>query len=225
MSQQVTVLKRMSDVTMALATASVYNQKLNRIRLQKFIYLLDIVGYIYEVLPPAVSHISYNNGPYDPAIQNAVDSLAFRGLVEISDVDTLPRGNLSSQYMLTLAGEEWVKILAGQEMFKFRFEAATITGKKVEKLGWWRLKDLVYAEPTYVQKKYSGFGQRLDITKGTENTAAYLIGLINRSLGIKEKQMVNRELAVDVFFRFLDNYDLSSKKISRAGDVMSGGRL
>lgn len=225
MSQQATVLKRMSDVTMALATASVYNQKLNRIRLQKFIYLLDIVGYIYEVLPPAANHISYNNGPYDPAIQNAVDSLAFRGLVEISDVDTLPRGNFSSQYTLTFAGEEWVEILAGQEAFKLRFEAARLIGKKVEKLGWWRLKDLVYAEPTYVQKKYSGFGQRIDITKGTENTAAYLIGLINRSLGIKEKQMVNRELAVDVFFRFLDNYDLSSKKISHVGDVVSGGRL
>jgi hypothetical protein len=212
----------MSDVAMALATASVYNQKLNRIRLQKFIYLFDIVGYMYEILPSAANHVSYNNGPYDPAIQNAVDSLAFRGLVEISDVEPLPSGNFSSQYTLTIAGEEWVGILAGQEAFKPRFEAARITGKKVEKLCWWRLKDLVYAEPTYVQKKYSGFGQRIDITKGTENTAAYLIGLINRSLGLKEKQMVDRELAVDIFFRFLDNYDRSSKKISHLGDEMGG---
>jgi hypothetical protein len=213
----------MSDVAITLATASSYEQKLNRIRLQKFIYLLDIVGYMYEVLPPAVNHMSYNNGPYDPAIQNAVDSLAFRGLVEISDVELLPGGNFSSQYALTLAGEEWVKTLAEQEAFKLRFGAASIIGKKVEKLGWWRLKGLVYAEPTYVQKKYSGFGQRIDITKGMENTAAYLIGLINLSLGLRNKQIVNRELAVDVFFRFLDNFDLSSVKKSHMDYEMSGG--
>lgn len=223
MKKQATILNRMKDVAIALAIASIYKQNLNRIRLQKFIYLLDIVGYIYEVLPPADNHISYNNGPYDPAIQNAVDSLAFRGLVKISDLEPLPRGRFSTQYTLTMAGEEWVKTLAEQRVFKLRFEAARIIGKKVENLGWWRLKNLVYAEPTYIQKKYSGFGQRIDITKGTENTAAYLIGLINLALGLKEKQMVNRELAVDVFFRFLDNYDLAFTKTSHADEEMTIG--
>lgn len=213
----------MCDVAITLSTASVHQQRLNRIRLQKFIYLLDIVGYMYEVLPPAANHISYNNGPYDPAIQNAVDSLAFRGLVEISDVESLPGGNLSSQYILTSDGKEWVKTLVEQEAFKVRSETASIIGKKVEKIGWRRLKDLVYAEPTFVQKRYSGFGQRINITKGTENTAAYLIGLINLSLGLRKEQMVNRELAVDIFFKFLDNFDHSSMKISHANDEISGG--
>ena len=212
MKKQVTVLNRMSDVAITLATASVYEQRLNRIRLQKFIYLLDIVGYMYEVLPPAANHISYKNGPWDRAIQIAVDSLAFRGLVEISDVESLPNGNFSSQYTLTLAGEEWVKILAGQETFKLLFEAASITGKKVEKLGWWRLKNLVYAEPTYVQKKYLGFGQKIDITDGTKNTAAYLMGIFNRLLEERgHNAELNRELATELFFRFLDNYDRTVK--------------
>jgi uncharacterized protein YwgA len=203
----------MRDAAIALATASVYEQRLNRIKLQKFIYLLDIVGYMYEVLPPATNHMSYNNGPYDPAIQNAVDSLAFRGLVEISDVETLPGGNFSSHYTLTLAGEEWVKTLAEQSVFKLRFEAASIIGKKVENLGWWRLKALAYAEPTYAQKRYSGFGQRIDVTDGTKNTAAYLIGIFNCLLEERNQNSnLNRELAIELFFRFLDSYDKTANQ-------------
>lgn len=208
MKKQTTILNRMRDVAISLAAASDYEQILNRIRLQKFIYLLDIVGYMYEVLPPAANHISYNNGPYDPSIQNAVDSLAFRGLVEISDVVLLPGGNFSSQYKLTLAGEEWVATLAEHEVFALRFEAARIIGRKVEKLGWWRLKDLVYAEPTYIRKSYAGFGQKIDITDGTKNTAAYLIGIFNCLLEERGQTIeLNRDLATELFFRYLDSYD------------------
>lgn len=221
MSQQTTVLNRMIDVAISLSTASRYHEKLNRIRLQKFIYLLDIVGYMYEVLPPAANHISYNNGPYDAAIQNAVDSLAFRGLVEISDVENLPGRKISCRYSLTEAGQKWAENLTEKKELSLRFEAANTVGKKVNKLGWWRLKDLVYAEPTYVQKRYSGFGQRLDISNGVENTASYLIGLINRSLEVGEKNTVNRELAVDIFFKYLDNYDIFSKEISNTAARVS----
>ncbi len=208
MSQQTTVLKRMIDVAISLATASSYHEKFNRIRLQKFIYLLDIVGYMYEVLPPAANHISYNNGPYDAAIQNAVDSLAFRGLVKISDVENLPSGKISCQYSLTEAGKKWAETLAEKKELSLRFDAANVVGKKVNKLGWWRLKDLVYAEPTYIRKRYSGFGQQIDITDGTQATAALLLGIFNAALEERSSDYVlNRELATELFFRYLDNFD------------------
>lgn len=204
----------MSDVAFALNAASHYGQRLSRIRLQKFIYLLDIVGYMYEMLPPADNHHSYNNGPYDAAIQNAVDSLAFRGLVNVTDVEKSPNGKIQCNYTLTPSGKQWGKSLASQGEFKLRFLAANAVGENIQKLGWKRLVDLVYAEPTYIQKRFAGFGQRIDITDGTQNTSAYLAGLINRFLEIGKQEKLNRELAVDVFFRFLDNYDKTSKRTS-----------
>ncbi|RBP75540.1 hypothetical protein [Marinobacter nauticus] len=210
MSQQTTVLKRMIDVTISLATASRYHEKLNRIRLQKFIYLLDIVAYMYDVLPPAKNHVSYNNGPYDAAIQNAVDSLAFRGLIKISDVENSSSGKISCQYSLTEVGKKWAITLAEKKELRLRFDAANAVGKKVNKLGWWRLKDLVYAEPTYIQKRYSGFGLQIDTTDGTQNSAALLIGMFNAALEERSTNCVlNRELATELFFRYLDNFDSS----------------
>lgn len=217
MSEQNTVLRRMSDVVFALNAASHYGQRLSRIRLQKFIYLLDIVGYMYELLPPADNHHSYNNGPYDAAIQNAVDSLAFRGLVNVSDVEKSPNGKIQCNYTLTPSGKQWAKSLASQGEFKLRFLAANAVGEKIQKLGWKRLVDLVYAEPTYAQKRFSGFGQRIDITDGMQNTAAYLLGVFSKLLGERgANSELNRELALELFFRFLDTYDRSSKRSETA---------
>ena len=203
----------MCDVAMSLSSASIYGQKLNRIRLQKFIYLLDVVGYIFEMLPPSDNHHSYKNGPYDAAIQNAVDSLAFRGVVEITGVEQLPDGKIHSQYNLTPTGLKWVESLAQEESYSLRQKAANLTGRYINDLGWSRIKNLVYAEPTYAQVGSGGFGRRLEIYNGTENTAAYLIGLINRCLESSSHNVgLNRDLAVEMFFRFLDNYDKSKNK-------------
>lgn len=202
----------MSDVAFALDVASHYGQRLSRIRLQKFIYLLDIVGYMYEMLPPANNHHSYNNGPYDAAIQNAVDSLAFRGLVNVSEVGKSPDGKIQCNYTLTPSGKQWAKSLASRREFKLRYLAANAVGKKLEKLGWKRLVDLVYAEPTYAQRRFSGFGQKINFTDGMQNTAAFLLGVFNQLLGNRgNNSELNRELGLELFFRFLDAYDKSSK--------------
>jgi hypothetical protein len=205
----------MNDVAFALDVGAHFGQRLSRIRLQKFIYLLDIVGYMYEMLPPADNHRSYNNGPYDAAIQNAVDSLAFRGLVNISDVEKTS-GKIHCNYTLTPSGNKWAKSLASRSEFNLRFVAANAVGENIQKLGWKRLVDLVYAEPTYVQKRFSGFGQRIDITDGTQNTSAYLAGLINRFLEIGKQHKLNRGLAVDIFFRYLDNFAKASTEQARS---------
>src|SRR4051812_8205442 len=100
MSEHIRVLLRMSDVGMAMSAASKYGQDLNRIRLQKFIYLLDVVGYIYHLLPPRVAHKTYKHGPWDVAIQNAVDALVFRGFAEASKVQRDPNGKIHATYKL-----------------------------------------------------------------------------------------------------------------------------
>src|ERR1039457_7706235 len=71
-------LVRTADVILSLAAASQYGQRLNKIRLQKFIYLADAVSSLFALLPPEESHTTYMHGPYDAAIQRAADTLAFR---------------------------------------------------------------------------------------------------------------------------------------------------
>ena len=87
MTEKTRVLNRMFDVLIALREAERHKKYLTRIELQKFIYLVDSVSNIYEFMPPQEGHKTYFNGPYDLAIQNAVDSLAFRGLVKILSIE------------------------------------------------------------------------------------------------------------------------------------------
>src|SRR5688572_8648288 len=92
---------RMRDVALCLHAAAPRHVALNRIRLQKYIYLADVLSIVYAALPPVDGHITYKNGPYDRAIQNAVDALAFRGFVHVmtGGLDT----NSSNTYSLSPA--------------------------------------------------------------------------------------------------------------------------
>src|SRR5689334_16183969 len=101
------VVTRMRDVGMSLLAAASFGQPLNRVRLQKFVYLLDQVGQLLRVLPPILGHYSFRNGPFDPRIQNAVDSLAFRGLVDIKGLRRTKEGAVHCDYKLSVAGIKW----------------------------------------------------------------------------------------------------------------------
>jgi len=207
MGTQNRVLIRMRDVALALGAAEFYNQSLNRIRLQKFIYLLDVVGYLYEILPPREAHTTYKNGPYDYAIQNAVDSLAFRELAKVFSVKRSPDGKIHAEYGLTPAGKSWLKILTEEGGFGTRWEAALEVAKKVNVRGWSRLVELVYAEPTFASARPRGYGQQLALFNGLENSAAFLMQTINRGISQGfEQALPDRELVVELFFRYLDNY-------------------
>ncbi len=207
MSDQTKVLLRMCDVALALGAAHTHDQSLNKIRLQKFIYLLDIVGLLYEIFPPRDGHKTYLHGPYDLAIQNAVDALAFRGLVEAIKIKRNSNGTIRSQYQLTDAGKNWLHKLTRADAFAVRWQAALEVGNKVNARGWQRLVELVYAEPTYVGSRPRGYGQRLITSNGLENSAAFLIKTIENGLAQGfEQTSPDRELVVELFFRYLDNY-------------------
>ena len=90
MSERARILIRMADVAFALAAAHDHRERLGKLRLQKFIYLADAVSLLYSFLPPQENHTTYMYGPYDAAIQRAVDSLAFRGFVAIQGISPNP---------------------------------------------------------------------------------------------------------------------------------------
>jgi hypothetical protein len=207
MQGQIHVLNRMFDVAVSLRAAREHNRCLNRTQLQKFIYLLDVVGYLYEILPPREGHITYKHGPYDNMIQNAVDSLAFRGLVNIVNIKHFPEGNNYSEYILSSAGKTWCSNISKKEGFEHRWTSGLEVAEKVNSIGWERLVELVYAEPTFVSAQDKSFGQRIDVRNGLGNSAAFLIEMIRRGLTYgKGNKNPERSLMLELFFRYLDRY-------------------
>ena len=218
MAGKTRVLVRMRDVGMSLKVANNFDKWLTRIQLQKFVYLMDVINLLYDLLPPSEAHLTYKYGPYDAAIQNAVDSLAFRGFAAVRDVQRSSEGDVSARYQLTPEGNSWIEEISETMVFVSRWEAASAVGRQIDDLGWGRLINLVYAEPTFVSRRHRGYGQTLPMNNGVDNSAAFFMASIKRVLGHGfEKMSINRELIVDLFFRYLDEYDhiQASKRIRR----------
>jgi hypothetical protein len=199
------VALRMRDVGMALRTASTHGQLLNRIRLQKFIYLMDAVAIVFREIPQREGYVTFKHGPFDRKVQNAVDVLAFRGLVSIASLTKSAERNLSVEYRLTDAGIEWAERLARNPGGGERSAIAAEVGKRIDGLGWGRLRELVYAEPTFVGLRSDGWGRDLRPSQGLENSSARLIQVVIRSLSATGGQPT-RQAVLDVYFRYLDRY-------------------
>lgn len=197
----------MKDVGIALGAANQSGTVLNRTELQKFIYLSDVVGYLFEILPPSIAHVTYKRGPFDLNIQNAVDALVFRGLVKASSVEKDSKGNIRATYQLSSAGRQWVDSIHQTDAFSLRYKASAAVASQLEKWGWSRLIALVYAEPTFVTKKSHGFGQALALNNGLENSAAHLLQILDIGLraGFPESSQ-DRDLMVQILFRYLERY-------------------
>jgi hypothetical protein len=202
----------MRDVGLALRAAKDHNQRLNKIRLQKFTYLMDAVSRLYELLPPTLRHRTYFYGPFDATVQNAVDCLAFRGFVRIVGIGPLKdRGELSVEYTLTVAGEQWISQLVVQPSIHQRFDVAQNIAVQLDVLGWERLRALVYAEPTF-SRRGEGLGQPLEPDNGMKNSSAFLLQTMERVLQQgSESVTVARPLLVNVYFNYLTRY---AKRVS-----------
>lgn len=204
---------RMRDCALALQAAGNYNQSLNRLRLQKFIYLMDVLSCVYEAFSMMDGHKTYLNGPYDPTIQNAVDSLIFRGFARADSVKKMSDGRVYAQYLITKSGREWVLESEKQNWMSARFHIAQRIARNTNLFGWEKLKALVYAEPTYVASKKTGFGTSLNPRDSLSPTAAKIFELIRCALqdgasGPLQKP-ISPELMTDLFFRYLAEYSTS----------------
>jgi len=201
------VALRMRDVIFALRAAEEYNETLNRIRLQKFVYLLDVVAILYDLFPTADGHVTYKNGPYDSTIQNAVDALAFRGFVQVVSSHSTPHGSVSSEYALSAAGRAWCDRLAAESRLQARWIAAKDVADRVNYFGWPRLVQLVYSEPTFVVARNGGVGQRLRPAAPGGASASNLLRCFRYALGQRrDAAQVSRQVLLDLFFRYLDQY-------------------
>lgn len=200
------ILLRMRDVIFALALANKEGVKLNKIQIQKFVYLIDSVSYLFNFFPPSKAHITYENGPWDAGLQNAVDALSFRGFVK---VEIASYSDLARVYSPTEAGSQWSEHLCGISAFSSRWNASAEVAKRVSRIGWKRLKSLVYAEPTYLALRAHGYGQELHQYDAMDVSTASFLQLIEFTLKpyqVEQQASFPLNTLIDVYFEFLEKY-------------------
>lgn len=201
-------LNRMRDVVLALNEAKKVRLHPTRIQLQKFIYLADVLGQVVGVLKPHEGHKTYRNGPYDPAIQNAVDALAFRGLVRIAGVWPTPSGRMGTSYAIAAGGVQLLERILSHPSLVLKVKMAELVGDELRRLGWDRIVRLVYAEPTYVTTRPGGWGSQLRAEDGLQVSTAFVVALMRRVVStLLEDGEATPEWIVDRFFAFLNDYD------------------
>jgi hypothetical protein len=200
----------MCDVMLAVGEAGRANIRPTRIQLQKFIYLSDVVGQVVGLLKLTQAHKTYKAGPYDPAIQNAVDSLAFRELVRIAGVWRTPNGKLGTSYAISIAGRHFLKRLEGSDALSSKVLITRLVGNEVSRLGWARIVDLVYAEPTFVANRSAGYGVELDAENGLNLSSAFVFAIARSVIqALDPEKMVSPEWLANRFFAYLNDYDLN----------------
>jgi hypothetical protein len=208
METGITVINRMGDVMLALAEAEGASIHPTKIQLQKFAYLADILGQVIGLLQPTEGHKTYRNGPYDPAIQNAVDALAFRGLARVTGIWKVPNGRLASSYALAEPGREFLAKLRNHPAFARKVQVARLIGGELINIGWNRIVSLVYAEPTFVTTRPTGWGSRLEADNGLTVSAAFLMAIMRRAAGtLSSERPVPPEWITGRFFAYMSDYD------------------
>lgn len=212
MQETVLVALRMRDVGFALSAAKGYGVSLNRIALQKLVYIADSLSLIFQLLPPASGHQTYKHGPYDRFIQNAVDSLCFRELAAITKAVQF-ENSVSTEYALTDSGSQWIAELGTRESSADRKELFSAVAYELQKNeNWSRLKELVYAEPTFVATRPLGWGKPLQVDDGRRTSSAALLQTIGFALKHGSTKPPSRSLVVTLFMRYLDRYAISQRK-------------
>jgi hypothetical protein len=208
MAEPENITNRMADVMLALGEAKIAQVQPTRIQLQKFVYLCDVLGQVVGTLKPKEGHKTYRNGPYDPAIQNAVDCLAFRGFVQITGVWKIAGGATGTKYALAEPGRQFLTRLRAAREFTRKFQVAGLVGVELHKLGWGRIVALAYAEPTFVATRSSGWGSQLLAEDGLSVSTAFVLAIMRRTVGaIYPDFDPAPEWVADRFFAYLDDYD------------------
>jgi hypothetical protein len=191
---------RFTDVILALKVAKDYNQTLGRVQLQKYIYLSDTISVIWDVLAPREGHETYKHGPFDEAINNAVDILAFRGLVDIVSIN-IEENKIDASYEINNIGVKIFEEMSTELYFINKILLYQQIGKHVDIAGWKKLKALVYAEPTYLQSRATGYGYMFDYLSLFHNQSLRILYQFESML--EKGQKLSKENMVSLFFKLL----------------------
>lgn len=199
---------RFKDVLLALAAAQSAHVSLQRIQLQKLIYLMDVFSSIWREVSKPTSFEPEKRGPWDRQIQNAVDALAFRGLVVVERINIRKAREIQSNYRLSEGGVRLVRQLASHPGISDQLSLAYEIAHEVSRphRGWSTIKELVYAEPTYQAVRDSGSRKRVPLDNPSKNQTSELAKMFAESWGWTAASPPSREVFVQTLFLVFDEH-------------------
>jgi len=200
--------QRSKDVLLALKASSAYVNSLGRLQLQKLIYLFDILAIAWREVDGSNTFSPWNHGPYDQTIQNAVDSLAFRGFVAIETLSFAGTRKAQSTYSLTGAGESAVEGLSTDGPFMDDLDLLCEISAEINRRGWSNIKNIVYSEPTYNTARATKQGVKLSVN-ADHNLSWKLIREIRDGFEARRDTPMSKRTLIQVFFATLDEYETS----------------
>lgn len=197
--------QRSKDVLLALKASSAYVNSLGRLQLQKLIYLFDILAIAWREVDGSNTFSPWNHGPYDQTIQNAVDSLAFRGFVAIDTLSFAGTRKAQSSYSLTRAGESAVDGLSTDGPFNDDLDLLNEISAEINRRGWSNIKSIVYSEPTYNTARATKQGVKLSVNLD-HNLSWKLIREIRDGFESRRDEPMSKRTLIQVFFATLDEF-------------------
>lgn len=207
-------LLRYRDVIMALDVAKDYNVFLGKLQLQKYIYLSDTLALIWQLLGARQGHETFRHGPYDQAIQNAVDALAFRGFINIVESEYQQDGSIRAKYEISSFGQKLVNDLCEEPIFKQRLSVFEEIGRNINSRGWSKLKLYVYSEPTFVNERALGWGKNLQVNSALTNLSLQIIWHFQK-LANNIGHELSREKVTYLYFEVLDEFSILQPSFAR----------
>lgn len=198
------VILRMRDVALCLYHAKQHELVLNKMQLQKIIYLLDCLDAFLYVLLPEEGHQTYYHGPYDKNIQNAADSLVFHLLADVENIKMADNGNIACEYLLTANGVEWVEILLYDDVNtkKRSLIIASLLESLLSRNLLRNIVKLVYSEPVFVRNNRSGYGVSLDFNDLDNNDVFSFMTIVLDSFN-ENKKMIYVPFICDLLVDYL----------------------
>lgn len=204
-------LLRIKDVSLCLLSANRFNIEVGRLEMQKIIYLIDNMSAYLFILSGRKGHQTYYYGPYDKNIQNALDALTIRDIAHMKKINIINK-NISCAYGLTESGLQWSEgLLKNSKSIAYRFQIVNgIMYSLVNRNLLSAVKELVYAEPVYVETKVHG--NHYDLAIAAENSGHNYLSLIEYYLKENENG-IDIEFATDMYIDYLStrNQLLSGK--------------
>lgn len=168
---------------------------------------MDVFSLVWREISKPRSFESQKNGPWDRNIQNAVDALAFRGLVEVTSLTVLKKSRIQSSYRLTKAGHVVFAEIIKQKNLREQFELAVEIAAEINRpnRGWDEIVKIVYAEPTYMAVRASGNRQQLPLNSPILNQTAYLASKFYDSWQPLATERIPKDVFVQTMFLVFDS--------------------
>lgn len=151
--------RRYNEALFALDAAKLMGWAyLNRIQLQKILYLCEMLAPFRDVVMAHLEYRFHYKGPYARDLQNSVDHLLTRGLAELvsyslttgsSDVPTSDDQVEVASYRLTSEGQHVIESLVAISSNEEARELVFIICELTDLYGLGNVVNLVYQEPTF----------------------------------------------------------------------------